>query len=154
MDSLPSPLPLCELQRADGYRISTNPARLDLRAIHRFLSEESYWARGRAYETVCRAAANSLSFGVYAPSGAQAGLARVVTDYATFAWLCDVFILPAERGRGLGKWLIQTVMAYPPLAGVRRFMLATSDAHELYQRYGGFSMLAHPEKWMEKINAP
>jgi GNAT superfamily N-acetyltransferase len=143
--------PIFEIRRDDGYALSTDPARLDLPAIHRFLSEEAYWAKGRTYDTVCQAVAHSLCFGVYAPAGAQAGLARIVSDYATFAWLCDVFILPGQRGRGLGKWLIETVVAYPPLAGLRRMLLATSDAHELYRRYGGFRTLSAPEKWMERV---
>ncbi len=141
-------LPIFEIQRDDGCTISTDRARLDLPAIHRYLSEESYWARGRTYETVCQATSNSLCFGVYGPEGAQAGLARVVTDYATFAWLCDVFILAPHRGRGLGKWLVQTIVGYPPLAGLRRILLATADAHGLYRHYG-FRGLTAPEKWME-----
>ena len=140
--------PIFEIHRDDGYTLSTDRARLDLPAIHRYLSKESYWARGRTYEVVCQATSNSLCFGVYAPGGAQAGLARVVTDYATFAWLCDVFILAPHRGRGLGKWLVQTIVDYPPLAGVRRLLLATSDAHDLYRRYG-FRSLSAPEKLME-----
>jgi GNAT superfamily N-acetyltransferase len=144
-------LPLYELTRDDGYTLSTDPARLDLPAVHRFLSEEAYWAQGRTYETVCESVAHSLCFGVYAPDGAQAGLARLVTDYATFAWLCDVFVLTAHRGRGLGKWLIESVAAYPPLARLGRIILATRDAHELYRRYGGFRSLSAPERWMELV---
>jgi GNAT superfamily N-acetyltransferase len=147
-----TPVPIFELRRDDGYTLSTDPARLDLHAIHRFLSVESYWAQGRTYETVCQTVAHSLCFGVYAPEGALVGLARVITDYAIVAWLADVFILPGHRGRALGKWLIETIVAYPPLAGVRRFMLATADAHELYRRYGGFTHLNAPETLMERLN--
>ncbi len=96
-----------ELQR-DGYTISTDKARLDISAIHEYLSERSYWAEGRPREVVERAIENSLCFGVY-EGERQAGFARVVTDYATFAWLCDVFILEDYRGRGLGKWLVETI---------------------------------------------
>jgi GNAT superfamily N-acetyltransferase len=134
----------------DGYRISTDPTRLDLAAIHSYLSERSYWAQGRSLETMQTAIANSLCFGVYAPDGAQAGFARVVTDYATFAWLCDVFILELHRGKGLGKALVQAVTAHPALQGRRLFILATRDAHELYRRYGGFEELPNPERWMRR----
>lgn len=138
---------ITEYQR-DGYTISTDKTRLDTGLIHRFLSEESYWAQGRPLELVQRSLANSLCFGVYAAGGQQVGFARVVTDYTTFAWLCDVFIVRAHRGRSLGKWLVETVIDHPDLAGVWRFVLATSDAHELYRRYGGFETLPSPERWM------
>jgi GNAT superfamily N-acetyltransferase len=144
-------LPVFEARRDDGYTLSTDPARLDLPAIHRFLSEESYWAKGRTYETVCESVAHSLCFGLYAPDGAQAGFARLVTDYTTFSWLCDVFVLPAHRGRALGKWLVENVAAYPPLAKVKRVLLATRDAHELYRRYGSFRNLSAPDRWMELV---
>lgn len=98
-----------------------------------------------------RSIAHSLCFGVYG-EGEQVGFARVVTDYATFAWLCDVFVLETARRRGLGKWLIASVIAHPDLQGLRRFTLATRDAHELYRRYGGFEALRAPERWMEKFN--
>lgn len=117
-----------------GYTVSTDPARLDLDAIHDFLANRSYWAKGRPKERVARALANSLAFGLY-DGGRQAGLARIVTDYATFAWLCDVFVLEAFRGQGLGKWMVETALSHPDLATVR-FMLATHDAHELYRRFG------------------
>jgi GNAT superfamily N-acetyltransferase len=119
-----------------GYEISTDRARLDLDAIHRFLSEDAYWSPGVEREVVERALANSLCFGLHAPDGAQAGFARAVTDRATFAYLGDVFVLPAHRGRGLGVWLVQTVLAHPDLQGLRRIELATADAHELYARFG------------------
>jgi GNAT superfamily N-acetyltransferase len=92
-----------------------------------------------------------LNFGVYGPVG-QAGFARVVTDYATFAWLCDVFILPQYRQDGLGKWLVECIIQHPDLKQLRRFMLATRDAHELYRKYGGFVSMSSPERWMERIN--
>jgi GNAT superfamily N-acetyltransferase len=139
---------VAELER-DGFTISTDRDRLDLAAIHRWLSEASYWAKGRAFETVERSVAHSLCFGVYAADGAQAGFARVVTDYTTFAWICDLFILEAYQGQGLGKWLVQTITGHPDLQGCSRVLLATRDAHELYKRYGGFLELGTPEKWME-----
>jgi GNAT superfamily N-acetyltransferase len=117
------------------YLISTAPERLDLDVIHRFLSEESYWAPGVEREVVARSIENSLCFGLY-HGDVQVGFARVVTDRAAFAWLADVFVLPAHRGRGLGKWLVETVLAHPDLRGLRRFMLGTADAHSLYERYG------------------
>lgn len=129
-----------------GYTISTDPGRLDLDAIHGYLSGESYWAQGRPRDVMQRALEHSLCFGVYA-GDEQVGLARVVTDYATFAWLCDVFILEAHRGKGLGKWLIECVASHPQLQGLL-FCLATRDAHGLYQRYGGFEPMQSPERWM------
>lgn len=134
-----------EYQRG-AYAISTDPARLDLDVIAGELGR-SYWAAGRPREVIARSLASSLCFGVY-HGAAQVGLARVVTDYATFAWLCDVFVLEAHRGQGLGKWLIATVTAHPDLAGLRRFVLATRDAHGLYSQYG-FTPLAAPDRWME-----
>ena len=120
----------------DGYEISTDRGRLDLRAIHAYLVR-SYWSPDIPLETVERAARNSLCFGVYqTASGAQIGFTRVVTDYATFAYLCDVYVLEEHRGRGLSKWMMREVMAHPALAGARRAMLATRDAHGLYEQFG------------------
>jgi len=136
-----------EVTREDGFTISTDRARLDIDFVHRWLSEESYWALGRALEVVERAIANSLCFGLYSDER-QVGFARVVTDYATFGWLCDVFVIDEARGNALGKWLVQMVVAHPDLAEVRRLLLATRDAHELYRRYGGFENMTNPERWM------
>jgi GNAT superfamily N-acetyltransferase len=144
--SYPAASPAYEIRR-DRYAISTDRARLDVDAIHAYLSERSYWAEGRPRELVERSIENSLCFGVY-DGEAQAGFARVVTDYALFAWLCDVFILEDYRGRGLGKWLVESVVGHPVLANIRRIYLATFDAHELYRRYGGFETLPGPEYWM------
>jgi GNAT superfamily N-acetyltransferase len=132
------------------YTISTERARLDLGVVHRFISQESYWGRGRALEVVRRAAESSLPFGVYRGEE-QVGFARVVTDYATFAWLADVFILAEHRGRGLSKWLVEVILAHPDLQGFRRWVLATKDAHELYRRFG-FRELHRPERWMERFD--
>jgi GNAT superfamily N-acetyltransferase len=134
--------------RRDDYVISTDRARLDLNVIHDYLSNSSYWAVGRKLETVKRAVENSLSFGLYERER-QIGFARVVTDYATFAWLADVFVLEPYQGRGLGTWLVEVILAHPELQGFRRWTLATKDAHEVYRRFG-FSELKRPERWMER----
>jgi GNAT superfamily N-acetyltransferase len=131
----------------DGYTISTDKARLDVTAIHDFLSRSSYWAQGRPRAVVEASIEHSLCFGVYAGME-QVGFARVVTDYCTFAWWCDVFIVEAHRGHGLGKWLVECMAGHPTLQGLRRVVLATRDAHELYRRYGGFETLPEPGKWM------
>lgn len=136
----------------DGYTISTDKQRLNLPLIQQFLSTESYWAKGRPMETVHRSIANSLVFGVYHGSQ-QVGFARVVTDCATFAWLADVFILPNWRGNGLSKWLVSTIVSHPQLQGLRRWMLATNDAHELYRRFG-FREIPEPERFMEILSDP
>src|SRR5690349_23765235 len=118
------------------YEISTDPARLDIGAMHAFLTR-AYWSPGIPLATVERAARHSLCFGLYERStGRQVGLTRVVTDHATFAYLCDVYVLEEHRGRGLGKFLMRTVMAHPALTGARRAMLGTRDAHGLYAQYG------------------
>jgi GNAT superfamily N-acetyltransferase len=130
------------------YTISTDRSRLDLNLIHNYLSNESYWATGRARDVVERAIQNSLPFGIYQAT-AQVGFARIVTDYATFAWVADVFVLPAHRGRGLSKWLMEVIIAHPQLQGFRRWVLSTRDAHGLYERFG-FIPLHRPERWMER----
>jgi GNAT superfamily N-acetyltransferase len=135
-----------EYQR-NGFVISTDKARLDVAFIHAYLSERAYWALGRPLAVTQRAIEHSLCFGVYAPAG-QVGFARVVTDYATFGWLCDVFIVEAYRGRGLAKWLVETIVAHEAVAGLKQLVLATRDAHALYRNYGGFRALEQPEKWM------
>jgi GNAT superfamily N-acetyltransferase len=120
--------------RRDGYLISTDPQRLDREAIWPFL-RTSYWSPGIAREVVERGIDNSIVFGLYDASGEQAGFARVVTDRARFAWLADVFVLDAHRGRGLGVWLVETAVGHPEIAGLR-LLLATADAHGLYERFG------------------
>jgi GNAT superfamily N-acetyltransferase len=132
------------------YVISTDRDRLNLATIHDYLSGKSYWATSRTMEQVQRSIANSLNFGLF-HGGEQVGFARVVTDYATFAWLADVFILEAHRGKGLSKWLMGVVVGHPALQGMRRWMLATRDAHGLYRRYG-FKDLEDPSRWLEKLN--
>ena len=134
-------------ERGD-YLISTDRSRLDLELIHDFISNQSYWGQGRTVEVVQRALDNSLNFGLY--SGArQVGFARVVTDYATFAWVADLFMIEEYRGRGLSQWLMEVMLAHPQLQGFRRWVLATKDAHSLYARFG-FIPLHRPERWMER----
>jgi GNAT superfamily N-acetyltransferase len=134
-------------ERGD-YLISTDRSRLNIELIHEFLSTTTYWAIGRAREVVQRSINNSLPFGIYQGND-QVGFARVVTDYATFAWVADVFVLPEHRGRGLSKRLMEVILAHPELQGFRRWVLATKDAHSLYARFG-FIELHRPERWMER----
>lgn len=129
------------------YVITTDQRRFDLEAIHAFLST-AYWSRGVPMQIVQRALANSLAFGVFR-GDEQVGLARVVTDSATFAYLADVYILEAHRGKGLAKTLLRTILAHPDLQGLRRFPLATRDAHGLYGQFG-FAALANPSRMMER----
>jgi GNAT superfamily N-acetyltransferase len=131
-----------------AYEISSERARLDLGVIHRWLAGSSYWAEGIPLETLRRAVQNSLPFGLY-HEGALVGFARVITDYATFAYVGDVFVLEAHRGQGLSTWLMETIAADPRLEGFRRWMLATRDAHGLYEKTG-FTPLAQPDRWMER----
>src|SRR5882672_11448165 len=133
-------------QRGD-CAISTDRSRLDCALIHDFLANQSYWATSRSCEQLQRAIENSLCFGLY-QTDRQIGFARVVTDYATFAWLADVFVLSEYRGQGLAKWLLEVIIAHPELQGFRRWLLATRDAHELYRRFG-FTELEEPARWME-----
>lgn len=135
----------------ENFLISTDKSKLDVNSIHQFLSTESYWALNRPLEIVQQAIENSLCFGVYAENR-QVGFARVVTDYATFAWVCDVYVIPEFRGVGLGKWLVECIVTHPDIKQVRRLLLATRDAHELYRQYGSFDRLRSPERWMEKHN--
>jgi GNAT superfamily N-acetyltransferase len=129
-----------------GFLISTDPKRLQMDKILGFLSR-SYWANDRPAEAITRSIENSLCFGLYR-GNEQVGFARAVTDYTTYAWLCDVFIQENYRGQGLGKWLISCVMGHPELANLRRWALATSNAHELYRKFG-FSEVKNPDKLME-----
>ena len=128
-----SPAP--ERADRDGYEISTDPARLDRDAIHAFL-RTAYWSPDVEREVVDRSIEGSIPFGLYAPDGELAGFARAVTDGATFAWIADVFVFEPHRGRGLGVWLVETVLAHPEVRDVRRVMLGTADAHGLYERFG------------------
>ena len=138
-------------QKLDPYYISTDKKKLDLNRIHAFLSKESYWATGRSMPSVRTSIQNSICFGVYDLNDQQVGLARMVTDHATIAWICDLFILEEHRGKGLGKLLVKTIVNHPEFKNVRRYLLATRDAHSLYQEYGGFVPLPNPERWMTKF---
>jgi GNAT superfamily N-acetyltransferase len=134
--------------RRDGsFLVSDDKTRLDVGFIHAFLSEKAYWSSCIPRSVVEKAIDNSLCFGLY-DGEAQIGFARVVTDRATFAWLCDVFVIPAFRGRGLARMMITSVLEHPDMQGLRRTLLATRDAHELY-RACGFHPLATPESWMD-----
>jgi GNAT superfamily N-acetyltransferase len=136
------------LDALDGYEISADPGRLDAGLIHQWLSQDAYWALGRSREKQDLAIANSLNFGVYSGvTGAQVGYARVVTDHATFAWLCDVYIARPARGKGLGTTLVTAVRDHLAPYGLRRMLLATADAHAVYAKVG-FAPLDKPEKWM------
>ena len=132
--------------RRENYLISTDRGRLDRSVIHRFL-EGSYWAKGISREIVDRCIENSLCFGLY-DRDCQIGFARIISDFSTFAYLADVFVLESARGQKLGVWLIETVMSHPQLQGLRRWMLATADAHGLYRKFG-FTALSRPERIME-----
>ena len=134
--------------KRDGFTVSTEKARLDRGVIHEFL-RGSYWAKGIPREVVDRSIENSLCFGLY-DGDALVGFARVISDKATFGYLADVFVLESHRGRGLATWFMEIVMAHPDLQGLRRWMLATADAHGLYRKVG-FTALSKPERIMEKL---
>jgi GNAT superfamily N-acetyltransferase len=135
----------------EEYSISTDRDKLDLKFIHDFLSKESYWVRNISFEKVEKAADHSLNFGLY-HQDRQIGYARIITDYSRVAYLADVFVIPAYRGKGLSKWLMEQIMSYPDLQGLRRWILHTSDAHGLYSQFG-WTPAAKPETYMEKYIA-
>ncbi len=135
-----------EWRRDDGFLISTDPTRLDLPMIVDFLAQ-SYWAQGTPETLLRKSIDQALSFGLYASDDQQIGYARIVSDYSRFAWLSDVFVLDSHRGLGLGVWLVDTITEYPPLNAIGRFVLATRDAHGVYQK-SGFEPLDQPEMWM------
>lgn len=135
---------------AATYTLSDDPVRLDLRVIHGFLSR-SYWAQGIPAERVEQAVRGSLCIGAYDEAGAQVGLVRLVSDYATFCYVCDVFVLEEHRGRGLSKALMARAVGHPRLQGLRRWYLVTRDAHALYARFG-FEPLAQPPRHMERVD--
>ncbi|WP_371672661.1 GNAT family N-acetyltransferase [Streptomyces sp. NBC_00289] len=133
---------------AEGYEISTDPDRVDAEWVHRRLSTDAYWAIGRSREKQDLAIAGSLNFGVYASlSGDQVAYARIITDRATFAWLCDVYVDPAVRGEGIGTALVEFVREHLRPYGLRRILLATHDAHGVYEK-AGFAALVKPDQWM------
>lgn len=137
------------VQHRKTLTISTEPARLDVDFIFTFLSQEAAWARGLTREVLERAIAHSLCFGIYVGER-QIGFARVISDYATYAYLDDVFLLAEYRGRGLGAWLLECIVAHPQLQGLKRFSLTTADKQEFYARFG-WRALYYPERHMEKL---
>ena len=134
-------------QRRGEFLISTERARLDLDLIHGFLTN-CYWAKGIPREVVARSIEHALCFGIYDGTSAQVGFARVVSDFATVAYLGDVFVLESHRGRGLSKWMMECIQQHPALQNLRRWILLTRDAHELYRKFG-FTALKSPERYME-----
>ena len=143
-------MPEANLDRTE-YQLSLGSEAMDVTAVHAFLSQSSYWAEGIPIEVVAKAIQGSLCLGLF-HQARQVAFARVITDRATFAYLADVYVLVEHRGRGLASWLMAEVVRHPDLQGLRRFVLATRDAHSLYSRFG-FTPLAHPEFFME-INRP
>jgi GNAT superfamily N-acetyltransferase len=137
-----------EIKR-DDYTITTDPSRLNLPWIHNFLANDAYWSQGIPLDVFEKSVANSLCFGLYAME-LQIGFSRVISDFSTFAYLADVFVAPEYRGQGLGKWLVDCIFSHHELQGLRRWMLATNDAHGLYRKYG-FTQIKHPERLMEKL---
>jgi N-acetylglutamate synthase-like GNAT family acetyltransferase len=132
----------------EKYLITTDAAAVDIGVVHHFLSIESYWAKGIPREIVARAVQHSICFSVL-HEGALIGFARVTSDHATVAYVGDVFVLPAHRGRGIATWMMECISAHPDLQGLRRWMLATADAHGLYAKFG-FTPMKAPARWMEK----
>jgi GNAT superfamily N-acetyltransferase len=135
-------------RRDDGHEIDTSTDRLDVPRIHQWLSTDAYWALGRPAEVVKKAIAGSVCFGMYDPAGEQVGFCRMVTDGATFAWLCDVYVSRSSRGKGLGTWMARVAHDHVLGLGVSRIILATADAHEVYAKIG-FAPMSKPERWME-----
>jgi uncharacterized protein (DUF952 family)/ribosomal protein S18 acetylase RimI-like enzyme len=134
------------------YTVSTDRTRIDVDGVYEFLSRHAYWSTGIPRDVMERALSNSLCFGLYTTAGDQAGFCRVVTDYATYGYLADVFVLPEHRGLGLGLWLVQCVVDHPDLAGLRSWQLGTRDAHGIYERLGWKT--ADPARWMARTVAP
>ena len=132
----------------NGFVVSTDKGLLQIDRIHKFLSTEAYWALEKPKSVIEKAIANSLCFGLFAPMGEQVGFARVVTDSATFAWICDVYVEKEFRGQGLSKFLMQSLMSHPDLKNLRRILLASRDAHGLYSKLG-FQATQTPNFWME-----
>jgi N-acetylglutamate synthase-like GNAT family acetyltransferase len=144
------PIVSCQEYRREEFIISTNPKRIDLDVVHGFLTN-SYWAKGISRELVAGSIENSLCFGIY-EGHSQVGFARVISDFATFAYLGDVFVLESHRGRGLGKWLMECIIQHPALQNLRRWVLLTRDAHGLYSQFG-FTPVKSPERYMERHDA-
>lgn len=137
------------MNRMNNYSISTDNALLDIDVIVDYLKNQSYWAKERTEDAIRKSIGNSFCFGVYDAEGKQIGFARVVTDFAVFAWLMDVFILAEFQGQGLGSWLIREIISHPELNTVMKWGLGTKDAHALYRKFG-FTSLSKPELMMER----
>lgn len=136
------------ITRTNGaFSISTDKSKLDIPVIHQYLSRESYWSQNIPVERIQKSIENALCFGIY-HNDQQIGYAKVISDFSTMAYLGDVFVLESYRGKGLSKWLMETIMSHPELQDLRRWILLTADAHELYQKYG-WKPIASPDKWME-----
>jgi GNAT superfamily N-acetyltransferase len=138
--------------RNDGYVVTDERERLDLSRTQRWLSEESYWAKGRSLDDLKKSIEHSVVLGCFSPTNEQVGFARWITDTVTFAWLCDVFIDEGHRSEGLGKFLVGSALKHPAVLEVRRLVLGTRDAHGLYGQFG-FEVLLEPARWMERRNA-
>ncbi len=136
----------------DGYWVSDDPSLIDVDLVHSWISEESYWAKGRPHEVMARSIENSLALGLYTGEGEQVGFARLVTDRATFAWLCDVFVAAGHRGGGAGSFLVRMSVEHPDVAGIRQLLMA-HPGRSLYRRHG-FGDLLRPERWMERPACP
>ncbi|MFD3661492.1 GNAT family N-acetyltransferase [Streptomyces sp. NPDC058659] len=148
MNSSTTPAPTGTTVMHGAYEISADPARIDAARVHHWLSSDAYWALGRPREKQDAAIAGSLNFGAYhGETGEMAAYARIVTDYATFAWLCDVYVDPGARGTGLGTALVAAVRDHLAPHGLRRILLATADAHGVYEKVG-FTPLQNPDNWM------
>lgn len=132
-----------------GFTVTTDKEKIDIDILHNFLNQ-SYWANGRTIQTIVTSIENSLCFSMF-KGEKQIGFARVITDYATFAYLCDVYIEEDYRGNGLGIWMLECILNYPNLLDLKKWLLATRDAHELYRKFGFYS-LPNPEKYMEIVN--
>lgn len=141
-----------EWQR-EQYKISTDKNSLDVGMIHHYLYTTAHWAIGRPMNIVRKSIENSLCFGLY-DGDLQIGYARIVTDCAIVGWICDMFILPSYRSSGLGRWLVECMMEHPDVRSLRRILLNTRDAHNLYTKYAGFRPLLSPESWLEKFTGP
>lgn len=135
----------------NSFYISTDKSLLDIEIIHHYLSLDSYWAKGRSKETIKKSIRHSLCFGIYDHTHKQVGFARVVSDYAVFAWLLDVFVLENYQGKSLGKQLIHAIVTHQDLQGLKRWGLGTKDAHGLYEKFG-FKPLSEPDKMMERLS--
>lgn len=143
---------VAEWQR-DDYLLSSDPQKIDIAWVHGQISEHSYWAQGQTLEMTERSLAASMTFGIYYQQHQQVGFGRLITDYSRFAYLCDVMIDATNRGKGLGRWFAASIVHHPELKTIKRWMLATDDAHDVYRR-AGWKPVAQPQRLMEFIPTP